>query len=113
MFNLFQPKVPQVDAAEVNKAIASHKDVVLLDVRTPEEYKEGHIRKSTLIPLQTLQQNISKLTDKSKTMYVYCRSGSRSAYAVRLLQKLGYTNVFNMSGGVLSWRAKGFDLQRD
>ena len=95
MFNFFQPSIPQVDVTEVKKTIDAKENVILLDVRTSGEYVEGHIQGSTLMPLQTLQQNVTRLTDKTKKMYVYCRSGARSAHAVVLLQQLGFTNVRN------------------
>ena len=112
MFNFFQPNIPQIDATEVKKAIDAKENVILLDVRTPSEYAEGHIKESTLMPLQTFQQNVTQLTDKTKKMYVYCRSGSRSAHAVALLQQLGFTNVENMKGGILAWSAKGYPLSK-
>ena len=112
MFNFFQPNVPQVDTTEVKKAIDTKENVILLDVRTPSEYAEGHIKGSMLMPLQTLQQNVTQLTDKSKKIYVYCRSGSRSAQAVTLLQQLGFTNVENMKGGILAWSAKGYPVSK-
>lgn len=112
MFNFFQPKVPQVDIEAVKKAIDEKKDFLLIDVRTPEEYAEGHIQRSTLMPLQTLPENMVSLTDKTKQIYVYCRSGSRSTQAVIYLQQLGFTNVYNMSGGILSWNAKRFPITK-
>ncbi len=112
MFNFFQPNIPQVDATEVKKTIDTKENVILLDVRTPDEYAEGHLPGSVLMPLQTLQQNVTQFTDKSKKMYVYCRSGSRSAHAVVLLQQLGFTNVENMKGGMLAWSAKVYPVSK-
>ena len=112
MFNFFQPNVPQIDASDVKNALDEQKEIILLDVRTPEEYAQGHIQKSVLMPLNTLHKNVTSLTDKSKQLYVYCRSGSRSVQAVRILQQLGYTNVTNMKGGILSWSAKGYPIKR-
>ncbi len=112
MFNFFQPNIPQIDATGVKRAIDTKENVILLDVRTPDEYAGGHIQGSTLMPLQTLQQNVTQFTDKSKKMYVYCRSGARSAQAARLLQQLGYTDVSNMAGGILSWSAKGYPMSK-
>ena len=112
MFNFFQPNISQIDATEVKKAIDTKENVILLDVRTPSEYAEGHLQGSVLMPLQTFQQNVTQLTDKTKKMYVYCRSGSRSAHAVALLQQLGFTNVENMKGGILAWSAKGYPVSK-
>ncbi len=111
MFGFSQPKVPQVDALEVKKALDEHKDVITVDVRTQGEYSRGKIPNSMNIPLNELPETISaKIPDKSRTVYVYCMSGSRSAHAVQELIKLGYANVWDMKSGLLSWRAKGFPL---
>ncbi len=112
MFNFFQPKVPQVEANEIKRVIDVQEDFLLIDVRTHEEYAEGHIQGSRLMPLKNLNKYVISLTDKSKKLYVYCRSGSRSTQAVMLLQQLGFTNVYNMSGGLLTWNAKGFPITK-
>lgn len=81
----------------------STKGVILLDVRTKEEYNEVHIPKSILIPLADLESRApQKIKDKDAQILVYCRSGSRSAVATRILAKLGYTNVKNI-GGIIHW----------
>ena len=71
---------------------------VLLDVRTPEEYKEGHIPGSLNIPLQTIDKVESKVENKDTALYVYCRSGARSSRAVTQLHEMGYTNANNIGG---------------
>lgn len=71
----------------------------VLDVRTPEEYAEAHLKGAMLIPDYELPQRIGELpADKSAVILVYCRSGSRSAGAVRFLRERGYANAFNMGG---------------
>ena len=71
---------------------------VLLDVRTPEEYKEGHVPGSLNIPLQTIDKVESKVENKDTALYVYCRSGARSSRAVTQLHEMGYTNANNIGG---------------
>lgn len=71
---------------------------VLYDVRTPEEYNEGHFAGAENVPLQTLQQNIFPAVAKDTTIYVYCRSGNRSSQAAALLEKEGYTSVVDLGG---------------
>ena len=77
--------------------------IILLDIRTREEYIEKHIPGSTLIPLNVLAREASKkLPDKHATVFIYCRSGSRSRTAVKILLKQGYTKIFDL-GGIARW----------
>ena len=78
-------------------SIVSRKDVTLLDVRTPEEFKRGHIEGFLNIPVDELREGLSKL-DKSKPVYVICQSGLRSYIASRILAGNGY-EAYNFSGG--------------
>lgn len=78
---------------------------VLLDVRTPQEYREGRIPESKNIPLQELGRITSAAVKKDTPLFVYCRSGARSGQAVRLLAGMGYTNVKNI-GGIAAYTGK-------
>lgn len=71
---------------------------LLLDVRTPEEYADGYIESATNLPLDDIKAGKTPDVDKSKTLYVYCKSGNRSAQAVALLKNAGYTNVQDLGG---------------
>jgi len=96
----------RIDPADAKKRLDSEKGIILLDVRTQEEYLENHIPKSTLIPLGVFATEASKkLKDKDATIFVYCRSGSRSRAAVKMLLKQEYTNVFDL-GGIVRWPYK-------
>jgi rhodanese-related sulfurtransferase len=85
--------------------------VITLDVRTPIEFAEGHIEGARLIDFQSgnFENEIAAL-DKNATYAVYCRSGNRSGQAVKVMQDAGFTNVFNMNGGVIEWANAGFPL---
>lgn len=88
---------------EANQNMKEDKNIVLVDVRMPEEYADAHIPGSILIPLDTIKKQAEiKLTDKEATIYVYCRSGNRSDSAAKILVELGYTKVYNI-GGIASW----------
>lgn len=87
---------------EEAKGLIDNKDVVILDVRTTEEYQEGHIPNATLIPLQELESRLDEL-DEHQTYLVVCRSGNRSAQASDLLTNNGFSNIYNMTGGMNSW----------
>lgn len=78
---------------------------VLLDVRTPQEYGEGHIPGSRNVPLQGLDSVESIIGGKETPLFVYCHSGARSRQAVSILKSKGYTNVTNI-GGIAAWIGK-------
>jgi rhodanese-related sulfurtransferase len=77
-------------------------DAVLLDVRTPQEYEEGHIPGSRNVPLHQLRKVTALTQNKETALYVYCHSGARSRQAVSLLRHMGYSDVRNI-GGILSY----------
>ena len=78
---------------------------ILLDVRTPEEYRSGHIPGSRNIPLQNLEQADTVLKDKDAPLYLYCQSGARSSMATALLRSMGFTQVSDM-GGISGWHGE-------
>ena len=78
---------------------------VLLDVRTPQEYREGHIPGSQNIPLQAIDKVGAVAENKDTPLYVYCHSGGRSRQAVQRLGQMGYRNVTNI-GGIAAYRGK-------
>lgn len=101
LFNFFRQK-------DINLGIKEYHSVseaVLLDVRTPQEYRKGHIPGSKNVALQTIDKVTSIVKNKETPLYVYCYSGSRSSQAVRMLQRMGYTNVINI-GGIASYSGK-------
>jgi rhodanese-related sulfurtransferase len=81
-----------------------------LDVRTQDEWDQGHIARSTLIPLNDLESRLSELP-MDGDIVVVCRSGLRSRDGVNILQKAGFTRVTCMSGGILAWTAAGYSLE--
>jgi rhodanese-related sulfurtransferase len=85
--------------------------IITLDVRTPGEFSEGHIEGAQLIDFQSgnFESEIATL-DKSKTYAVYCRSGSRSGQAVKIMSDAGFTNLYNLNGGVIDWANAGLPL---
>lgn len=95
-------------------AKAAEPGVITLDVRTPGEFAEGYIEGARLIDFQSgnFENEIATL-DKNATYAVYCRSGNRSGQAVKVMQDAGFTNVFNMNGGVIDWANAGMPLVRN
>ena len=93
------------DKIQENK---NNPDLVILDVRTEDEYNEGHIENAINIDYysKSLKKDLNKL-DKNKTYLVYCRSGSRSAKTVTIMEELGFKEVYNI-GGMIDWTAAGY-----
>lgn len=92
-----------ITAKKAKEMMDEDSDIIILDVRTLEEYKEGHIEGAILIPdYQILEKAEEILTDSSATILVYCRSGRRSALAAKNLADLGYSNIYDF-GGILDW----------
>ena len=93
---------------DVNQGVANYYNTpgaVLLDVRTPQEYSEGHIPESKNVPLQTLDKVRSVVENKDAELFVYCYSGARSKQATDALGQMGYTNVHNI-GGIAAYHGK-------
>ncbi len=82
--------------------------VVVLDVRTPGEFSQGHIQGAINIDVEapTFDSEIAKL-DKTKTYAVYCHSGNRSGVATQAMAKAGFTHLFNLQNGIADWMAQG------
>jgi rhodanese-related sulfurtransferase len=94
----------KISAEEAKKMMDEKEDIIILDVRTEEEYQEGHIDGAILIPDNEITETAeSILTDKSATILVYCRSGRRSANASKELSELEYTNIYDF-GGINNWK---------
>ena len=84
-------------------------DFILLDVRTPEEWVEGHIDGATLLPLQELEARAESELPKDTEIVIYCRSGNRSAQAAEYLAGVGYTDLADL-GGIQDWVAAGLPV---
>lgn len=90
---------------------------VLLDVREADEFAQGHLAGAINVPRGVLEFSVdpqnpaanSALTDRSKKIIVYCRSGARSALATQTLRTLGYENICSMSGGFMAWSTAGYE----
>ena len=92
-----------ITAEEAKKVMDTQADYIILDVRTQEEYDEGHIPGAILIPDTQIEEKAEEvLTDKNQLILVYCRSGRRSKLAAEKLAKLGYTNIKEF-GGIIDW----------
>lgn len=101
---VFLPKnSTQLSGKDFLNKFSQTQNSVLLDVRTPAEFAAGHINGATNIDFenQTFKTEIGKL-DKTVNYFVYCRSGNRSGQAVSIMRELGYKNIYELQGGIIS-----------
>lgn len=90
---------------EWSENFEADENAVILDVRTEDEFEDGYIANAINIDIYEGQGFISELQklDKSKSYYVYCRSGNRSGQACAIMNQLGFENTYNLEGGILDW----------
>ena len=101
-----------IDAKTFAKMMEQN-DVVVLDVRTPDEFTQGHIAGANLIPIQLFGYiYLGGKGIKDKKILVYCRSGNRSVTAAKTLEAWGVKEVYNLKRGILEWREAGLPLVR-
>lgn len=101
-----------VSAEEFSNAMRDNADHLLLDVRTQEEYDTSHLIDSTLIAVQELSSRVHEIVEwKDKPVFVYCRTGNRSLTASKILRDAGFTNIYNLEGGITSWIQNGFAVE--
>ena len=101
IFHLFQ-------STDINAGVEQFlhtKNAILLDVRTEEEYREGHIEEGINIPLQKIAEISKRVPDKEHAIFVHCLSGARSVRAKEALRQMGYNNVVDI-GGINGYKGK-------
>ena len=104
--------VKEVDLAAALQLI-NHKNATILDVREPKEYDAGHLLNSKLIPLGKLKERMGELeSHKDQPILVVCRSGNRSGTACFLLGRRGFSQVYNLAGGVQAWQKSNLPLEK-
>lgn len=98
--------------AEEMQTLIEQDDVQLVDVRTPEEYKEGFIANAQNIDFNspTFDEDVSKL-DKTKPVILYCKGGRRSEKCSAKLLKAGFIKIYDLQGGITQWKFKGLKVQ--
>ena len=106
--------IKNIPAKEAFDLIQKNKDnprFVVLDVRTPGEFSDGHIENAIMVDYNsaTFKEELEKL-DKSKTYLMLCRSGNRSSKALILMKELDFLKVYHMTDGMIGWKAGGFPV---
>jgi rhodanese-related sulfurtransferase len=110
-FFLLRPQTALPSEVQVTQAYDMYqKGTLFLDVRTQQEWDQGHIAGSILIPLDVLQSRMNELP-KDKDIVVVCLSGARSKEGTTLLRQAGFTRVTCMSGGIRAWVAAGYPIE--
>jgi len=99
-----------ISPAEAAKLIETRKDLLLIDVRSPEELKEGYIDGSELVPFMDLAQGKRGLP-KDRPILLICAIGGRSYTLGKLLEQNGWPEIYNLSGGISAWKANGLPLK--
>lgn len=102
-----------LSSAQFQDYIALHPAVLLIDVRTPEEFTGGHLPNAVNIPVtdSSFEEKMSQFP-KDKPVLVYCRSGHRSVMACNKLLSLGFMEVKNLAQGIIDWQASGKQIVR-
>jgi molybdopterin/thiamine biosynthesis adenylyltransferase/rhodanese-related sulfurtransferase len=105
-------EIEEVDAAQARELVESAEPPLLVDVREDDEWNEGHIPGAVHVPRGFLESRIEAAApDRSQPVVVYCAGGSRSAFAAKTLEELGYENVVSLTGGYTDWKRNGFPTQ--
>ena len=102
-----------VNVEEFQKLIGKN-GAQLIDVRTPGEYKDGHLKDAQLINYMADDFKVNAFTglDKSKPVLVYCASGGRSAKSAKIYKSAGFEKVYNLVGGFRAWEAKKMEIEK-
>lgn len=102
-----------MNAEQADKLIDGKPEMLVLDVRTPEEFVAGHIRKALNINYydQNFKKDIQRL-DKQKSYLIYCASGNRSSKAQVILEQIGITNLYHLDGGIKAWQKASLPITK-
>ena len=106
---MFNQRIPIEQASDLIQHNTGNTSFVILDVRTSSEYKAGHIKgaENRDYYSDSFKNDLWKIS-KEKTYLVYCRTGNRSGKTLEIMKELGFNRVYNMTGGIQAWTAKGF-----
>jgi len=104
-------EIRQISVEEANEAVSKQNGVQFIDVRTVSEYDSGHAPKAVNMPLETLENEFARL-DKDQPVYIICQTGRRSQMAAETLQKAGFRDIYNITGGTSAWSSANLPLEK-
>ncbi|WP_251130391.1 rhodanese-like domain-containing protein [Exiguobacterium sp. s16] len=104
LFTSKETRITKIDVETLQNRL-ENEEITLLDVREVDEYEGGHIEGAVNAPLSSLNETELPYP-KDEPIYVICRSGNRSAQAAQLLKERGYTEIYDVSGGMIAWEQK-------
>jgi rhodanese-related sulfurtransferase len=101
-------EIKVISPQEVYDAVSNSKNLQLIDVRTQKEFGEDHLETAQNICVtdDDFKEKVAKL-DKEEPVYLYCRSGKRSAKAAQIMKEMGFKEIYDMEGGILNWDSQG------
>ena len=100
-----------ITSADARRLLSRNPQTFLLDVRTPDEFRQGRLRGAKLVPLSELERRFREFP-RNRAVVVYCAVGSRSRAAAGFLARQGYPEVYNMSDGIVGWYRSGLPIER-
>ncbi len=100
--------IKRMEATELKELLDSNANLTLVDCREQAEWNDGHIEKAIFLPLSDFAEQSKKLNNKNAKIVLQCRSGKRSMSAAHYLESQGYTDLYNLEGGILQWEDEGF-----
>lgn len=103
MFPFTRTRMTNITAADLQTTVSTSDSAIVVDVREPWEYKEGHLKGSLLRPLGQIRRWAQEF-DKEQEIILICRTGSRSAFAYKNLESMGFSNLKNVAGGIVTWK---------
>ena len=107
-------KVRELTVTDVTRKLAAGERFAFIDVREDDEWRAGRAKGSIHIGKGVIERDIEKtIPDRATELVLYCGGGYRSALAAEVLQRMGYTNVYSMDGGIKGWRAQGLPEDRE
>ena len=111
LINEAKQRIREVSPKDVQAMRAKKENVVILDVREPNEWNLGHVPGAVHIPRGMLESKVEQSIPRDRKLVVYCAAGNRSALAADTLQQMGYGNVTSMAGGWRDWVGAGGDVE--
>jgi rhodanese-related sulfurtransferase len=106
------PSIIPITVDQVHEILINNEDYFIIDVRSKEEYNQGHLDGAFLIPVDEIKKRVAEIP-RNKPVIVYCKTGVRSLEAANILIKSGFKAVYDMKGGITEWQKKGYPVVKE